>query len=131
MRILFHAWGDEGIRATHKTTFEITKDDYVTPQGDCIIGINSDFDAEKLKEFVRRFTKVKITLRTGSLVQEIGALTNPGFEDGRELVVRMGTHKDRRTFAVCADKSARYLDREFIDALQTGTPMEVDIEAAE
>jgi len=131
LKIIFHAWGDEGITATHKTTFEITKDDYVTIKGDCIIGINSDFDGEALRQFVKKFTKVRIILRTGALKQVINALTNPDFDDDREFVVRMGVHKDKRTFAICADKSAKYLDREFVDALQTGSPMEVDIEAVE
>ena len=131
MKILFHAWGDEGISATHKTTFEITKDDFVTAAGDCIIGISSDFDGKKLKEFVKNYSRVRITLRTGALKEIVYADTNSAFDDDRELVVRMGEHVDKRTFAIHADKSAKYLDREFVRALKAGSPMGVDIEAVE
>lgn len=131
MKILFHAWGNDKISATHKTTFEITKDDYVTASGDCIVGIASDFDVKKLVYFVHHYRKVKITLRTGALEEVIYAETNPGFKDDKEFVVRMGSHKTDRTFAVNADKSAKYFSREFVRALKTGTPMEVNVEAAE
>ena len=31
------AYGHRNIRATHRSTFELTKDDYLTHRGDCII----------------------------------------------------------------------------------------------
>ena len=129
-RILFYAWGDQGIRATHKTTLEFTKDDFVTPSGDCIVGIAADFDSEELRRFVKKHRRVRITLRTGALKEVINAVSNPDFSDDRELVVRMGEHKSPRTFAVRADKSAKYLNREFVRALQSGSPLEVDVEEA-
>ncbi|MCD6301577.1 MAG: DUF371 domain-containing protein, partial [Staphylothermus sp.] len=49
--------GHPNIRATHKTTLEITKEPHVTPRGDCIIAVNAtkatkDLDPE-LKNIIR------------------------------------------------------------------------------
>ena len=40
----FSARGHENIRGVHKTTFEFTKEKELTLKGDCIIGVNADFD---------------------------------------------------------------------------------------
>ena len=36
------ARGHPNIRATHKTTLEVTKEKELSPRGDCIIGICAD-----------------------------------------------------------------------------------------
>jgi hypothetical protein len=36
------ALGHKNVLATHKTTLEFTKDDYLTKKGDCILAINLD-----------------------------------------------------------------------------------------
>lgn len=128
--MMFRAWGQPNIKAEHKTTIEFTKDEYVSPEGDCIIGVKATFDKEKLKEFVKKHKKVKITIKTGALSETITAKTNPAFDDEKELVIRMGEHASARTFAVRADKAAKHLNRELVRALQMGSPMEVQIEEA-
>ena len=50
---VFRAWGHENVRATHRSTFEVTKDDYLTPRGDCIVGIRSEAAARDLPEWLR------------------------------------------------------------------------------
>ncbi|HIP75502.1 MAG TPA: DUF371 domain-containing protein, partial [Thermococcus paralvinellae] len=42
MREIIHCYGHENIKATHKSTLEITKEDFLTPRGDCIICIKAD-----------------------------------------------------------------------------------------
>jgi hypothetical protein len=37
-----NAVGHPNVLATHEKTIEITKEDFLTPTGDCIIGINAD-----------------------------------------------------------------------------------------
>ena len=43
MKILdkFYAYSHANVIGSHKTTIEITKDNYLTKKGDCIVGINS------------------------------------------------------------------------------------------
>lgn len=126
--MMFRAWGHPNIKASHKTTIEFTKEDYVSPEGDCIIGIKSTFDTEKLKEFAKKHEKAKITIKTGALKEVITAKTNPSFNDEKEMVIRMGEYASSRTFAVRADKASKHLNRELVRALQMGSPMEVQVE---
>ena len=128
--MMFRAWGHPNIKATHKNTIEFTKEDHLTPEGDCIVGVNADFDVAQLRNFVKKHKHVKITIKTGGLKEVIVAKTNPDFNDDKELVIRLGEYASPRTFAIRADKAAKHLNRELIKALQMGSPMEVDIEEA-
>ncbi|VVB81122.1 Uncharacterised protein [uncultured archaeon] len=128
--MMFRAWGHPNIKATQKNTLEFTKEDYVTPEGDCIVGVNADFDTAKLREFVKKHKHVKITIRTGGLQEVILAKTNPSFNDEKEIVIRLGEYESERTFAVRADKAAKHLSRELVKALQSGSPIEVNVEEA-
>jgi hypothetical protein len=128
--MMFRAWGHPNIKATHKNTLEFTKEDYVSPEGDCIIGVNADFETDKLREFAKKHKHAKITIRLGGLQEVILAKTNPYFDDDKELVIRLGEYESPRTFAVRADKAAKHLSRELVRALQTGSPIEVLIEEA-
>ena len=75
--MMFRAWGHPNIKATHKTTLEFTKENYVSPEGDCIIGINADFNTDELKQFARKHKNAKIKIKTGGLQEIILAKTNP------------------------------------------------------
>lgn len=128
--MMFRAYGHPNIKASHKNTLEFTKEEYLSPEGDCIVGVKADFDKEKLKAFAKKHKNVKITIKTGGLSETIIAKINPDFDDDKEIVIRLGEHASQRTFAVRADKAAKHLNRELIKALQMGSPMEVDIEEA-
>ena len=128
--MIFHACGHPNIKGTHKNTFEFTKEDHLTPEGDCIIGINADFDATKLKEFAKKNPKVKMTLTVGDVTEIVIAQTNPDFNDEKEVVIRIGEHLSPRTFAHRADKSAKYLSRKMMQLLKEGKTIEVHLEKA-
>jgi hypothetical protein len=128
--MMFRAWGHPNVKATHKNTIEFTKEDNLTPEGDCIVGVRADFDSAKLSQFAKKHKNVKITIKTGALKETITAKTNPDFSDEHEFVIRLGEYASPRTFAVRADKAAKHLNRELIKALQMGSPMEIQIEEA-
>lgn len=130
MKICFRAWGHDNISATHKTTFELTKDSFVTPSGDCILGIEADFDKRDLMKFSRDNKRFKLTIKTGALEEVIFADCNPSFNHDSEFVVRLGNYSSNRTFGVNADKSAFMFSRDFIDAIKLGSSLEVCIEKA-
>ena len=52
MRYSFTCYGHENITAKHKTTLEFTKDKDLSLKGDCIVGVNADFDINKIKELI-------------------------------------------------------------------------------
>ena len=68
MQYKFHAYGHKNILGTHKATLEFTKDEEVSLKGDCIVGVNADFELKDLKEFIkgRESKKVSITIETSS-----------------------------------------------------------------
>jgi len=115
----FKAYGHENISALHKTTLEFTKDDFVTPTGDCIVGIKADFEVPK-----EDLGKILISISAGDVTEQITARHNPLF-DSHEMVIRKSDFLDKRTFAIKADKAAVDLSRDMIDLLKTGIKINI------
>ena len=112
----FTASGHENLLATHRTTLEFTKDGHLTKRGDCILGINAAFSLEEIKK--QHFKKIKIIITTGSATDELTAEYNPTFNHPTEMVIRMSRFIDSRTFAINAEKAAKHIKRELVDALK-------------
>lgn len=114
----FIAYGHKNILATHKTTIEITKDKDLTKRGNCIIGVNSDFEFKELKKLASgKNKKIMIRIEIKGINDEIIAETNNSFDHSCEFVVRKSDFKDRRTLAVKSNKGAIDLKRELISKL--------------
>lgn len=125
----FTAKGHKNILATHKTTLEFTKDSEIKIEGDCIVGVSADFDLKDVKELTRKGGKVKIIIQVDELKEEINGELNPNFSDEKEIVIRMGSFASDRTLVVNADKSAKYLSRDFLRKLKNPeTIISIEIE---
>ena len=68
-------YGHSNVQSLHAKTLEITKDDYLTPRGDCIIGIRADKSCadldEALKDRLRRslaFVRIEVIVGTESIL---------------------------------------------------------------
>ena len=122
MQYKFHAYGHPNVLGTHKTTFEFTKGNELTRNGNCIIGVNADFDLGKLKEFIKKSKTKKITIAIETLdkkiKEKIAAELNPNFNDGNEIVIRKTDFISERTLATKADKAAFGLNRGLIRFLK-------------
>ena len=117
----FHAYGHPNVLAKHKTTLEFTKDGELSLEGDCIVGVNADFELNKLKEFIKksRTNKITITISTNKKTHEkINATINPDFNSDKELVIRKTYFISERTFAINADKAAVGLNKHLIESLK-------------
>ncbi len=126
------AWGHENVRAMHKSTIEITKDDYLTPRGDCIIGIKANKGLaelkEELKEILRKDTSIGIVvfLCDDIIDYVVGKgssrliLSNP-----RKIIMRRSDYIDDATLIIRANKAARDLDRALIERLKAGSRLDV------
>ncbi len=119
-----YAYGHENILSTHKMTFEITKDDYLTKRGDCIIGIKANKGiyefSEKFKEILRNNASVKIYISCDEFREEVDAKGDKNLilTDETDIVVRKSKFIDNRTIAIMANKSASDLNREMIKRLR-------------
>jgi len=118
--------GHRNVRATHRTTLEFTKEDYLTERGDCIVGISAtkalkDFNTS-FKELVRRSTSVIITMvLTPNGIYDI--IVGRGderltYEDDVKIIIRKSDYVCRATAAVRSDKAAVDLRRDLINYLR-------------
>jgi hypothetical protein len=124
------ARGHENVAATHGSTFEVTTDDWLTPAGDCIVGVEADrAPADFAPEFVEACrdpdATVEVTLSANGHEARVRARGHPDltFASDRGLVVRTSDHVDDRTVAVAADAAAADLDRGLAAALVAGADL--------
>ena len=127
----FIAHGHHNLLGMHKNTFEFTKEDHLTKEGDCIIGVNADFDPQKIKEFAKAHKFAKITMNVEGIIEVVHIQVNQEFSDDKEIVIRLGEHASPRTLGVRAEKAAKHINREMIKKLQQGSKIEVTFEAAQ
>ena len=115
-KVSFKANGHKNITAKHKTTFEFTKDSYVSETGDCIIGVNSDFSIPP--DFISENREIIIEMKAEGISERVCATINPDFSDAHEIVVRKSDFNSDRTIAVRADKACADLSPEFRNKLK-------------
>lgn len=126
------AHGHPNVTATHRTTFEITKEDELSLAGSCIIAVGADKGALDLS---RRFRdalhrpecRLTTTLRCGPYEVQISSRGDPGLSltHPTDLVWRRSSFTCGRTIGINADHTARDLPREMITLLAGGAEMSV------
>jgi hypothetical protein len=127
MEEIVRARGHENVSARHASTLELTSDDYLTPAGDCILGIEADrapaeFDPEFTEPCRDADATITATLDAGDHTETVRGRGHPDltFDSSRSLVCRTSEYVDDRTVMVGADRAAADLDREFVAALEAG-----------
>lgn len=124
------ARGHAKVNATHRSTFEITMDEHLSEEGDCIIAVSANKAAaglsESFKEALRKPNAIlTIVIEAGAIMEQINAhgssrliLSHP-----TDLVVRKSDYVCSRTLAVRSDKAAKDLSRELVQKLQDSRQM--------
>jgi len=134
MEVQINSQGHSNVLATHKNTIEITKEDFLTQKGDCILGISSDKALSDLpdqfKELLKLGKKIRITLECNGFKDVITGRGNPllTFLDQKSLVIRKSDYTDDRTLCIQADKAAADLDRKLIEELKQGGRLTATLE---
>jgi hypothetical protein len=129
------ARGDPLVRATHPTTFEVTKDMRLTGAGDCIIGVAADKGAADLDPDLRallRDDRAVLTTRLAAggktvIVRSRGSSAF-SLDHPTDLVWRRSDFISDRTVGIRSDRVAATLPREFVAALQRGEELVVELE---
>jgi len=129
------AYGHPNIRATHKSTLEITKEKNLTPRGDCIIAVKADKGLYELsnefKKIVRKEgSKIKLIIEVEGLKEEI-----IGFGSSKltlshptDIVCRKSSYICSRTLMIKANKASIDLNREIIKKLKKpDTPVKITL----
>lgn len=131
----FHAWGHQNVKATHRTTLEITREEYLTPKGDCIIAVRSERSVSDLSQELKqaiRHDDAKITLLLKALDIE-DVVTGIGSErllltSQLSVVCRRSDYICPRTLMIKCDKAAMDINRELVNYLKMGLQLQVTIE---
>lgn len=125
LTVILSASGHQNVRATHKTTFEVTKEATLTKQGDCILAVESTRAAADLplefKEAARKEgARITVTIKAGELKEIVKAKGSPKltFSHPTDIVVRKSGYVCGRTLAIMADKAASDFSRDFVEKLK-------------
>jgi hypothetical protein len=125
VRAIVEFRGHPMVRASHPTTIEVTTDDYLTEEGDCIIGVSATHGCMQLSERLKqalRTDNAKVTFKivVGEATFELTAsgdsrliLTHP-----HEIVIRKSDFINERTIAIRADGAARGIPRALVRQLK-------------
>jgi hypothetical protein len=132
------ARGHVNVMATHRNTLEITRDDYVTKRGDCIVACCADKAALDLNTPLREVitggcSLVVMIIVVGSEMDIVVGLGLRGLRlrDGRRIIVRRSAYIDDATVMVLANKAAKDLKRGLINKARDGEPVAVVIIGSE
>ena len=126
MKFVIKAKGHKNVSATHRTTLEITKEDYLTTTGHCIIGIEADKSmadfSEEFREKLRNAKKIVVEIEVEGLKEVI---VGEGHRDlilnhPTDIVIRKSSYICPRTLMINADKSAKDINREIVKKLKEG-----------
>jgi len=118
-------YGHENIQATHKTTFEITKEAQLSRRGDCIIAVSvnktmTDFSSEFKENLHKEKAKIMILIEAGDAAEVVNAFGSPRLilTHRTDMVVRKSNYICNRTLAIQADKAACDLSRKLAEKLR-------------
>ena len=121
--VLFH--GHPQIVASHKTTFEITKENHLTERGNCIIGIGANKGCADLSvELKNRITDNRSIIRINVVVEENNFVayakgsSNLILNHPSDIVIMKSDYSSERTLAIKCDKSASDIPSKMKDSLR-------------
>ncbi|MCC6041833.1 MAG: DUF371 domain-containing protein [Desulfurococcaceae archaeon] len=120
-----YARGHRNIRATHRTTLEITTDSDLTPRGDCIVGVSANKSAATLsagfKECLQQDDALLVVvLKAGGLRDFVVATTSSKLllTDPRKIIIRKSSYIEPATIGIYANKSAGDIRRDLVEVLK-------------
>jgi hypothetical protein len=125
MKFEIEFFGHENIRSKHQKTIEITKESHLTPQGDCIVGVNATSSCadlpQELKDKLRiSDSKVTFSINVGEHEFVVEGKGHPDLilSHSEDIVIRKSDFICPRTLAVNCDKASDLLPREMVSLLQ-------------
>jgi len=118
------AQGHPNVLGTHRTTIEITTENFLTINGNCIIGIMSSKSVNdyspKLKESIQNGSKIEIEMIAGPFREIISGFGHKDLTLSNDIsmVFRLSEFISDRTALIGCSKSSIELDRNFIKYLK-------------
>ncbi len=120
--------GHVNVSATHRSTIEITRDDHLTPLGDCIVGVKADKALIDFSEEFKRIARADDSVIIAVLItrNNVDVVIGKGskdlvLNDDRRIIIRKSSYIDDATIMINANKAAIDLSRSLIDDLVKGS----------
>ena len=118
-------YGHPNVLATHPRTIEITKDNYLTKEGNCIVGINAnkacnDFNPKLRNLIMKDNTPIKFKIIVKNQSFEINGFGNSKLtlSNTHDIVIRTSNFISTRTASIKCNKASIHIPREIIFLLQ-------------
>jgi hypothetical protein len=130
-------YGHPNVLGKHKSTLEFTKENYLTPRGDCIIGINSTKAIADLKEEVKEILKENgygyVVIKVNNLIDIVSGRGDKRmtFSNRVKIIIRKSNFISDSTLLVYSDKAAADIKRDIINKLRQGDKAKVFIIASD
>ena len=125
MKLTIPFTGHEQVLSLHEKTLEITKESNLTPQGDCIVGVNSGISCidlpEKMKEKIQNpKSKITFTLKVEKFTFRIQGQGSKKLtlKHVSDIVLRKSAFTCSRTIAINCDKASNDIPRDLVSLLQ-------------
>ena len=137
MKIEIPFQGHRNILSLHQKTIEITKDEKLTSNGDCIVGVSANISCIDLPEKMKKKiqdpkTKIMFSIKAGDqkfTVQGNGS-EKLSLKHTTDIVLRKSAFACSRTIAINCDKASSDIPRDFVKILQnpkTQGSMTIDV----
>lgn len=134
LKELISARGHKNVTATHRSTFEVTKDHEISKMADCIIAVGADKSASELSpDFKAAMANddAFITARIASggfsdIITGWGS-AKMTLVNTSSMVFRVSDYVCGRTVMIHADKPALRLDRNLVSSLAAGNEAVVEM----
>jgi len=125
MKIEVPFQGHRNILSLHQKTIEITKDEKLTSNGDCIVGVSANISCIDLPEKMKKKiqdpkTKIMFSIKAGDqkfIVQGNGS-EKLSLKHTTDIVLRKSAFTCSRTIAINCDKASSDIPRDFVKILQ-------------
>lgn len=110
---------------THRTTLELTSEDFLTERGTCIVGVRASKTLDRFSQDIKKLasldsTTIILRMSVGNEKHEVHGRGSEGltYSDPTSMVVRTSSYECGRTLMVNADRAAIDLDRSFVELLK-------------
>lgn len=124
-KVQFTVYGHPSVTAKHKRTIMLTKEDYLTQKGDCIIGIKAEKGLRDFCEDIKNAARYKesmiiLSIKTGNITLDITGRGHPNlsYDHPTDIVARKSNYTCDRTLMVNANLAACDFPQEIINLLQ-------------
>jgi hypothetical protein len=127
--------GHRNVRATHRSTMEFTRENFLTERGDCIVAISCNKALCDVPEDIKRHLLeggcIEIEIECACVRDRLLAYGDSRltFKSSVSMVVRKSSYTCDRTLAIRASKAARELKRELVRMLREGKQVSIIVRA--